>query len=64
MKLIKKFELFRNNIWVFIIYEHKANAYRLIVYIIMKCKYKWILDKWDLCKTGTLKSASGPLRLL
>ena len=44
--------------------------YRLIVYIMMKCKNKWIwnmfkwtfyfyfhllpLDKWDWCKTGTL----------
>ena len=54
--------------------------YRLIVYIIMKCKNKWIwnmfkwtfyfyfhllpLDKWDLCKTGTLNVHSWAIKVI
>ena len=54
--------------------------YRLIVYIIMKCKNKWIwnmfkwtfyfyfhllpLDKWDLCKTGTLNVHSWAIKII
>ena len=54
--------------------------YRLIVYIIMKCKNKWIwnmfkwtfyfyfhllpLDKGDLCKTGTLNVHSWAIKVI
>ena len=54
--------------------------YRPIVYIIMKCKNKWIwnmfkwtfyfyfhllpLDKWDLCKTGTLNVHSWVIKVI
>ena len=54
--------------------------YRLIVYIMMKCKNKWIwnmykwifyfyfhllpLDKWDLCKTGTLNVHSWAIKVI